>query len=99
VCPELLSSSVLTPPISNPIRLGKCEIAPEQFKLSHQLKHEKRRPIAYSIADLGKPLWVDLVLLELLEHSLGENRKLIAESTGSHTNMFTSVKEVEAQFR
>ena len=53
--------------------------------------------VAYSLFQLGKPLWIDLVSLEFLKHRLGQYRQLIAETASSYANMFTSVEEVEAQ--
>jgi hypothetical protein len=54
--------------------------------------------MAYSFLDLGEPLWVDLVGLEFLKHRLGQYRQLVAETTCSYANVFTSVEEIEAQF-
>jgi hypothetical protein len=54
--------------------------------------------VAYSLFELGKPLWIDLVSLEFLKHRLGQYRQLVAETTSSYADMFTSVEKVEAQF-
>jgi hypothetical protein len=98
MCPESLSGSILRPPISNSIWFSKSKVGPEQFELHRQLSGTRKgTATAYSLFKLGKPLWVDLVSLEFLKHRLGQYRQLVAETTSGHANMFTGVKEVEAQ--